>query len=365
MRAGRGDAGVQLRGLVSAPADHRSRPRDLREPRPPGVGRVGVFFEPGVPRSGAPSRRGSARLCPAAPARDRRRTSGSLPVPSSRPCASRAACEALPAPDAVLSRCGGRSVGFERRPKGLRPDWERPEEPKNLARVAVFVAGGLDPETVGRGDPAASIRPASTSRRESRARRESRIAEKLERFFEAVRAAEADWTERDRAERRGYFGAYGGRFAPETLMAPLEELEQAFAKPFRRDRRVPQPSSTSLLRDYAGRPTPVTYADRLTERRRRCADRSEARGPPPHRRAQAQQRARAGSARAADGKGARRRRDRRRPARRGDGGGRGEARSRVPRLHGRDRHGPPGAERGAHAAARRARSSASTRARRP
>ena len=30
--------------------------------------------------------------------------------------------------------------------------------------------------------------------------------------------------------RPGYFGAYGGRFAPETLMAPLTELERAFEK---------------------------------------------------------------------------------------------------------------------------------------
>ena len=36
--------------------------------------------------------------------------------------------------------------------------------------------------------------------------------------------------------RKGYFGAYGGRFAPETLMAPLTELEKAFER-FRRDRR--------------------------------------------------------------------------------------------------------------------------------
>ena len=35
--------------------------------------------------------------------------------------------------------------------------------------------------------------------------------------------------------RPGYFGAYGGRFAPETLMAPLEELERAFER-LRRDR---------------------------------------------------------------------------------------------------------------------------------
>ncbi len=64
--------------------------------------------------------------------------------------------------------------------------------------------------------------------------------------------------------RAGYFGAYGGRFAPETLMAPLQELEAAFER-FRRDRRF-RSELDALLRDYAGRPTPMTFADRLTAR---------------------------------------------------------------------------------------------------
>ena len=68
------------------------------------------------------------------------------------------------------------------------------------------------------------------------------------------------------AKRRspGYFGEYGGRFAPETLMAPLQELEAAFTK-WRRDRRF-RGELDELLRTYAGRPTPVTRADRLAAR---------------------------------------------------------------------------------------------------
>src|SRR5262245_35101530 len=66
------------------------------------------------------------------------------------------------------------------------------------------------------------------------------------------------------ARRRGYFGEYGGRFAPETLMAPLEELERAFDR-FRRDRRFRR-ELDELLRTYAGRPTPLTFADRLSAR---------------------------------------------------------------------------------------------------
>ena len=61
---------------------------------------------------------------------------------------------------------------------------------------------------------------------------------------------------------KGYFGAYGGRFAPETLMAPLVELERAFER-FRRDRSFVAELS-GLLKSYAGRPTPLTFADRLT-----------------------------------------------------------------------------------------------------
>jgi tryptophan synthase beta chain len=63
---------------------------------------------------------------------------------------------------------------------------------------------------------------------------------------------------------RGYFGEYGGRFAPETLMAPLQQLEAAFEK-WRLDRRF-RGELDELLRTYAGRPTPVTRADRLAER---------------------------------------------------------------------------------------------------
>jgi tryptophan synthase beta chain len=62
--------------------------------------------------------------------------------------------------------------------------------------------------------------------------------------------------------RPGYYGAYGGRFAPETLMAPLQELESAYER-LRRDRRF-RSELNALLRDYAGRPTPMTFADRLT-----------------------------------------------------------------------------------------------------
>jgi len=63
-------------------------------------------------------------------------------------------------------------------------------------------------------------------------------------------------------KRKGYFGEYGGRFAPETLMAPLEELERAYEK-WRRDDRFRR-ELRELLRGYGGRPTPLSPAPRLS-----------------------------------------------------------------------------------------------------
>ena len=62
---------------------------------------------------------------------------------------------------------------------------------------------------------------------------------------------------------RGYFGAYGGRYVPETLMAPLAELTEAYAEA--RIDPVYRRELADLLRDYVGRPTPLTYAGRLSD----------------------------------------------------------------------------------------------------
>src|SRR5205823_5513875 len=64
-------------------------------------------------------------------------------------------------------------------------------------------------------------------------------------------------------DARGHFGRYGGRFVPETLMAPLIDLEHAYAGA-RRDKKF-RDRLAMLLRDYAGRPTPLYFAARLTE----------------------------------------------------------------------------------------------------
>jgi tryptophan synthase beta chain len=63
-------------------------------------------------------------------------------------------------------------------------------------------------------------------------------------------------------DNKGYFGDYGGKFVPETLMPALDELETAY-------REAKRDSSfwdefDSLSRDYSGRPTPLYFAERLT-----------------------------------------------------------------------------------------------------
>jgi tryptophan synthase beta chain len=62
-------------------------------------------------------------------------------------------------------------------------------------------------------------------------------------------------------DSKGHFGPYGGRYVPETLMAPLEELEAAYRS------AAADPSFcaelTKLLETYAGRPTPLYEAERL------------------------------------------------------------------------------------------------------
>ncbi|MGA8599276.1 MAG: tryptophan synthase subunit beta [Bryobacteraceae bacterium] len=61
---------------------------------------------------------------------------------------------------------------------------------------------------------------------------------------------------------RGHFGPYGGRYVPEVLMSPLEEIEQAYLAA-REDPAFHQ-ELASLLKHYAGRPTPLYFAKRLT-----------------------------------------------------------------------------------------------------
>lgn len=76
------------------------------------------------------------------------------------------------------------------------------------------------------------------------------------------RALDDQGTLRHLPDERGYFGGFGGKFVPETLMPALQELEKAYGEAqadasFHRELQ-------RLLADYVGRPTPLTLASRLT-----------------------------------------------------------------------------------------------------
>jgi tryptophan synthase beta chain len=66
------------------------------------------------------------------------------------------------------------------------------------------------------------------------------------------------------ANGTGRFGIYGGRYVPETLMAALEELEREYELA-KRDRQF-HTRLDELLKTYAGRPTPLFFARRLTQK---------------------------------------------------------------------------------------------------
>jgi tryptophan synthase beta chain len=65
-------------------------------------------------------------------------------------------------------------------------------------------------------------------------------------------------------DERGRFGKYGGMYVPETLMYPLQQLAEAY-EAVKSDESF-QAQLDKLLRDYAGRPTPLYFAERLSER---------------------------------------------------------------------------------------------------
>src|SRR5438445_13879315 len=64
-------------------------------------------------------------------------------------------------------------------------------------------------------------------------------------------------------DKHGYFGTFGGKYVPETLMAALEEFESAYRK-LRRDAEVRR-ELDDVLANFVGRPTPVTEAKRFAE----------------------------------------------------------------------------------------------------
>ena len=116
-------------------------------------------------------------------------------------------------------------------------------------------------------------------------------------------------------DQGGHFGPYGGRYVPEVLMAPIEELETAYLAARRRSRF---PSRTGRPAAQLRRPPHAALLRQTALRNAgRRAHLAQARRPAAHRRAQDQQLPGPGAAGAAHGQTAHHRRNRRGPARRG------------------------------------------------
>lgn len=64
-------------------------------------------------------------------------------------------------------------------------------------------------------------------------------------------------------DEKGHFGPYGGRYVPETLMHPLQELEEEYRKA--QEDTAFQNELQYYLREFCGRPTPLYYAERLSQ----------------------------------------------------------------------------------------------------
>src|ERR1044072_9255128 len=101
-------------------------------------------------------------------------------------------------------------------------------------------------------------------RRVSRRRPESRTKTRCARFSPRCRDSRLQtispaFGQRD-PDARGYYGAYGGRFVPEALVAPVEELERAYFEA-RADQNFAS-ELADLLHNYVGRATPLYEAKR-------------------------------------------------------------------------------------------------------
>ena len=114
--------------------------------------------------------------------------------------------------------------------------------------VPAGVAGGLDPAGV-----ASAVRDARPAMVDAASGLERNHESDPRRIAAFVRAARREPTGADRVDARGRFGPYGGRYVPETLIPPLDELSAAWTEA-RRDRAY-RAELARLQRDFIGRPT--------------------------------------------------------------------------------------------------------------
>ena len=138
-------------------------------------------------------------------------------------------------------------------------NWEPPGCTR--ARRRSCSPGSLNPDNVGEAI-AVARRSRSIRRAAPRRRQPQGPGARARAFFRAAEAAHARRHELP-ADRLRRFGPYGGRYVPETLIPALDELERAWLEDARRPRAPGE--ELSLLRDYAGRPTPLYRARRLSK----------------------------------------------------------------------------------------------------
>ena len=236
--------------------------------------------------------------------------------------------------DAVLLRDGERVATVVDLPwEERRPDAPRP---RPSCRGPVVLAGGLGPENVA--EAIEAVRPWAVDASSSL---ESAPGVKDHERVRAFVAARADDARASTASTAA--ATCRRRSCPRSTSSRPGWIEAAADAAFAAELDAPR----------AGVRGPADTADARRALRTRYARLSQARGPAPHRRAQAEQRARPGGARPPAREAADRRRDGSRPARRRDGDRLRPLRPRVRRLHGLRGHAPPAPQRRAHAAARR------------
>src|SRR5829696_6535563 len=122
--------------------------------------------------------------------------------------------------------------------------------------LAIMLSGGLAPENVAAAIELSGARALDVSSGIER-RPGEKDPEKIERFVRAARAACAG------PDERGHFGIFGGRFVAETLMPLILELEKAYGEA--KNDPAFQAEMASYLTHYVGRPSPLYFAERLTE----------------------------------------------------------------------------------------------------
>ena len=159
---------------------------------------------------------------------------------------------------------------------------------------------------------------------------------------DAIRQLLADELAGKFPDARGRFGPFGGRYVPETLVAAFERLEAGMRQHLH---AAGLPGRAHARAQELGRPSHGAHARAQAFEGLGRGGVAQARGPRAHRRAQDQQRARPGAAREAARRETHRRRDRRRPAWRRERRGLRARRAALHGVHGRGRHGAPGAER--------------------